>query len=94
MIMNIFYRLLVFSILAVIAILLISKATELWLVATNGNGNGIGIEFFGLKINDSVNAKGIPKYVTGFFIASFLAIVGGFFIISRSALKTKDKTVN
>ncbi|TXC92972.1 hypothetical protein FS935_01905 [Metabacillus litoralis] len=92
--MNFFYRLLFFSMLSVLAILLISKATELWLVATNVNGNGIGIDFFGLKINDSVQAKEIPKYAIGFFIASFLAIGGGFFIISRSALKTKNKTVN
>lgn len=92
--MNIFYRLLIFSILAVLAILLISKATELWLIATNVDGKGIGIEFLGLEINDQVDAKSIPNYVIGFFIASFLTIVGGFFVLSRSDFKTKHKSLN
>ncbi|WP_226666375.1 hypothetical protein [Metabacillus litoralis] len=92
--MNVVFRYIIFGLLSIFAILMISKGTELWLVAANVNGDGIGIQFLGLEINDQVSAKEISRYAIGFFIASLVAIVGGFFVIARSSVKTNERSVN
>lgn len=62
--------------LILFAVLLFYKGVELWSLRTNTDGDGIGVHFLGFEINDRVDEKSISSYAIGFFISSFVAVIG------------------
>ncbi|SFK34005.1 hypothetical protein SAMN04487936_111121 [Halobacillus dabanensis] len=52
----------------VIAALMLFKAVGLFTVGTNVDGDGIGIHFLGMEINDRVPETEIPMYATQFLM--------------------------
>ncbi|WP_226670742.1 hypothetical protein [Metabacillus litoralis] len=55
---------------ASISILMVVKGIDLWSFGTKVDGDGVGIHFLGLEINDNVPEASIQNYALGFFIAS------------------------
>ncbi|WP_077618481.1 hypothetical protein [Bacillus sinesaloumensis] len=68
-------QLLVSVVLVFLTVTLFVKGLELWSIGSNVDGDGIGIYFLGMEINDRVPVKSIPGYTTGFFILSFAAFL-------------------
>ncbi|WLR51944.1 hypothetical protein LC040_03265 [Bacillus tianshenii] len=70
--------------LVMLAIAMLNKGIDLWALGTDVDGDGIGVHFMGLEINDTVPEHLIPKYATGFFIASAVSVVAAFLVIKFS----------
>ncbi|WP_026581604.1 hypothetical protein [Bacillus sp. J33] len=83
------FRWIVFIFLVFITFLMVYKGLELWSLGTNVDGDGIGIHFLGLEINDRVSEGSIPTYAVGFFVASFIALLIAFTLIGKTILKLK-----
>jgi hypothetical protein len=77
-----------------ISILMIIKGIDLWSLGTNVDGNGIGIHFLGLELNDRVPEISIPKYAIGFFITSILPILIAFVLVGETFIKSNNATSN
>jgi hypothetical protein len=75
--------------LVFLTILMVDKGLDLRSLGTNVDGDGIGIHFLGLEINDRVQEESIPKYAIGFFIASIFPILIAFVLVGGSFLKLK-----
>jgi hypothetical protein len=65
----------VLSFLTLITVLLIRQGLGLWSLGTDVAGDGIGVHFLGLEINDRVSEKNIPSYSIGFFICGIIAFL-------------------
>jgi hypothetical protein len=74
-----------------ISILMILKGIDLWSLRTQVDGEGIGIHFLGLELNDRVMEASISKYAIGFFLASVLPILAAFVLIKDSLLKPNNQ---
>ncbi|MGP1909926.1 hypothetical protein ACTSEZ_17275 [Metabacillus sp. JX24] len=85
--MNAIIRWLVFTFLAFITILMVIKGIDLWTLRTNVDGDGIGVHFLGLEINDRVPEAKIPTYAIGFFVASFITLLIAFAFVGKTFLK-------
>lgn len=66
------YRWIGLIFLILIAILMFNRGLNLWSLGTNVDGDGIGVYFLGLEMNDSVQETSIPKYAIGFFISGLI----------------------
>jgi hypothetical protein len=69
--------------------LLVKEGAELWSLGTNVDGNGIGVHFLGLEINDRVPEASIPSYAIGFFVTSVITLLLTITVIGRRFLKSK-----
>ncbi|MGM0877387.1 MAG: hypothetical protein ACQEWV_22300 [Bacillota bacterium] len=90
--MNAIIRWIVFIFLAFITFKMLNKGLELCSLGTNVDGDGIGIHFFGLEINDRVPEASIPTYAIGFLVASFITLLIAFALIGKTFLKLKGNT--
>ncbi|MBT2663228.1 hypothetical protein [Bacillus sp. ISL-45] len=73
--MNTVRRWIIAVILFLFAALLFNKGLDLRSLGTNVDGDGIGVYFFAIEINDRVPEERIPSYASGFFISSFLVFI-------------------
>lgn len=87
--MNAINRWIVFIFLVFIAVLMVNKGLDLWSLGTNVDGDGIGIHFLGLEINDRVPEATIPTYAIGFFVASLLSLFTAFALVGKTFFKVK-----
>ncbi|MBO1514108.1 hypothetical protein [Metabacillus bambusae] len=87
--MNAINRWIGFIFLAFITVLMFNKGIDLWFLGTNVDGDGIGIHFLGLEINDRVADENIPTYATGFFVASLITLLIAFAAVGKTVLKLK-----
>jgi len=85
-------RWLVFISMTIFTILLISKGLQLWSYGTNVDGNGIGVYFLGLEINDRVLEANIPNYAIGFFIAGLCTLLMSITSLTRLLFKSISRT--
>lgn len=85
--MNAINRLIVFTLLAFITVLMVNKGIDLWTLGTNVDGDGIGVHFLGLEINDRVPKANIPTYAIGFFVASFITLLTAFAFVGKTFLE-------
>ncbi|MGM0878076.1 MAG: hypothetical protein ACQEWV_26005 [Bacillota bacterium] len=90
--MNAIIRWIVFIFFAFITFLMVNKGFELWSLGTNVDGDGIGIHFLGLEINDRVPEASIPTYAIGFFVASLLTLFIAFALVRKTFLKIKGNS--
>ena len=74
--------------LAILTILLISKGLHLWSYGSDVDGNGIGVYFLGLEINDRVLEATIPTYAIGFFIAGLCTWLMSIIYLTKLLLKS------
>ncbi|MEM5015347.1 hypothetical protein WKH31_03555 [Metabacillus indicus] len=86
--MNAINRWIVFTFLAFITVLMVNKGIDLWSLGTNVDGDGIGVHFLGLEINDRVPEANIPTYAMGFFVASFITLLIAFAFVGKTLLKS------
>lgn len=89
--MNTIKRWIVAVILILFAVLLFYKGLELSSLGTNVDGDGIGVYFFAIEINDRVPEERIPFYAQGFFITSFVVFIITILFV-RLNIKLKNKT--
>jgi hypothetical protein len=75
--------------LILLTALLVKEGAELWSLGTNVDGNGIGVHFLGLEINDRVPEASIPSYAIGFFVTSVITLLLTITVIGRRFLKSK-----
>ncbi|MCM3572340.1 hypothetical protein M3172_04005 [Mesobacillus subterraneus] len=88
--MNTIIRWVIAVILFLFAVLLFSKGLDLRSFGTNVDGEGIGVYFFAMEINDRVPEEEIPSYANGFFISSFVVfIISVLFVWVNLKLKNK-----
>ena len=80
--MNAINRWIVISFLALIIVLMVNKGLDLWSLGTNVDGDGIGVHFLGLEINDRVPEANIPTYAIGFFVASVITLLVAFVLVA------------
>ncbi|WP_226087736.1 hypothetical protein [Mesobacillus sp. S13] len=72
------------GILFLLGVLLFNKGLDLKALGTNVDGDGIGLYFLTLEINDRVQEASIPGYSKGFFMSSFVVFLISFLIIGRN----------
>jgi hypothetical protein len=92
--MNAISRWIVSIFLVFITILMVDKGLDLRSLGTNVDGDGIGIHFLGLEINDRVPEESIPKYAIGFFIASIFPTLIAFVLVGDTFLKLKKQSTD
>jgi hypothetical protein len=68
---------------------MVYKGLELWSLGTNVDGDGIGIHFLGLEINDRVSEASIPTYAVCFFVVSFITLLIAFYSYRKNFYKVK-----
>ncbi|OCA90373.1 hypothetical protein A8F94_00295 [Bacillus sp. FJAT-27225] len=90
--MNTINSWIVFIFLAFITVLMVNKGVDLWSLGTNVDGDGIGVYFLGLEINDRVPEANIPSYAIGFFVASFITLFISLALIVKTFLKLRGNT--
>jgi hypothetical protein len=85
-------RWIIFVFLAFITVLMVNKGLDLWSLGTDVDGDGIGVYFLGLEINDRVPEANIPSYAIGFFVAIFITLVIALALVGQTFLKLRDNT--
>jgi hypothetical protein len=75
--------------LILLGALLAKQGVELWSLGTNVDGDGIGVHFLGLEINDRVPEASIPSYAIGFFVLSAITLLLTITVIGRRFLKSR-----
>ncbi len=73
---------------------MIVKGFDLWSLGTTVDGDGIGIHFLGLELNDSVPEASIPNYAIGFFNSSILAISIALALVRKTIAKSNNAINN
>ncbi|MDR0140212.1 hypothetical protein RFW18_20845 [Metabacillus idriensis] len=86
--MNAINRWIVCTFLTLITVLMVNKGIDLWSLGTNVDGDGIGVHFLGLEINDRVPEANIPTYAIGFFVSSFITLLIAFAFVGKTFLKS------
>jgi hypothetical protein len=81
----------VFIFLAFISVLMVNKGLDLWSLGTNVDGDGIGIHFLGLEINDRVPEAKIPSYAIGFFVTSLITLLIAIALVRKTLLKLSQR---
>jgi len=89
--MNIIRRWIIAVILFLFAVLLFNKGLDLRSLGTNVDGDGVGVYFFAIEINDRVPEKRIPFYAKGFIITSFVVFIISILFVQLN-LKLRNKT--
>ncbi|AST91112.1 hypothetical protein BC6307_07385 [Sutcliffiella cohnii] len=86
-------RWVIVAILILLAIALLIKGFNLLSVGKNVDGDGIGVYFLFMEINDRVPVESIPVYAIGFFISSIVAFLLSAVLVGLD-LKSKEKDVS
>jgi hypothetical protein len=89
--MNAINSWIVFIFLAFISVLMVNKGLDLWSLGTNVDGDGIGIHFLGLEINDRVPEAKIPSYAIGFFVTSLITLLIAIALVRNTFLKINKR---
>lgn len=89
--MNARNRWIVLFFLGLISVLLVNKGFDLWSLGTNVDGDGIGVHFLGIEINDRVPEGNIPTYAIGFFVASIITLLIAIAFVGKTLLKGKEE---
>ncbi|MGD6776758.1 MULTISPECIES: hypothetical protein [Bacillaceae] len=90
--MNPKIRWLVSIALAIFTVLLMLEGLQLWSHGSVVDGNGIGVYFLGLEINDRVLEANIPNYAIGFFIAGLCTLLMSITSLTRLLFKSISRT--
>ncbi|MFC0273540.1 hypothetical protein ACFFIX_19290 [Metabacillus herbersteinensis] len=90
--MNANIRWIVIIFLAFITVLMVNIGMDLWSLGTNVDGDGIGIHFLGIEINEQVPEASIPTYEIGFFVASLISLLIAFALVGKIFKKLKGNT--
>lgn len=90
-IMNARNRWIVLFFLGLITVLLVNKGFDLWSLRTNVDGDGIGVHFLGIEINDRVPETNIPTYAIGFFVTSLITLLIAIGLVGKTLLKGKEE---
>jgi len=61
--------------LSLFGFLLLEKGIELWTVIDQVDGNGIGLHFLGIEINEVVLKEQLPSYAFGFTAAAIIPLL-------------------
>ncbi|WP_202908628.1 hypothetical protein [Halalkalibacillus sediminis] len=88
--MNNISRWLIAGVLILFGFLLLNKGLDLWSIGSDVDGEGIGLYFLGIEINDRVPEESIPSYAVGFFISSLVVLILSATIV-RTNLKLRNK---
>ncbi|WBL16910.1 hypothetical protein [Sutcliffiella sp. NC1] len=86
-------RWVVVAILILLAISLLIKGFNLLSVGKSVDGDGIGVYFLFMEINDRVPVESIPAYAIGFFISSIVAFLLSAVLVGLD-LKSRGKDVS
>jgi len=89
--MNTISRWIIAVILFLFAVLLFNKGLDLRSLGTDVDGDGIGVYFFAMEINDRVPEESIPSYANGFLISSFVVFIISILFVWMN-LKSRNKT--
>ncbi|UYZ23968.1 hypothetical protein [Mesobacillus jeotgali] len=89
--MNTTSRWIIAVILFLFAVLLFNKGLDLRSLGTDVDGDGIGVYFFAMEINDRVPEESIPSYANGFLISSFVVFIISILFVWMN-LKFRNKT--
>jgi hypothetical protein len=89
--MNVINSWIVFIFLALISVLMVNMGLDLWSLGTNVDGDGIGIHFLGLEINDRVPEAKIPSYAIGFFVTSLITLLIAIGLVRNTFLKINKR---
>lgn len=77
------YRWVALIFLTIVAVLMFNRGLDLWSLGTNVDGDGIGVYFLGLEINDRVPESNIPGYAIGFFISGLITALITLLLLRR-----------
>ena len=78
--------------LVILTILLLLKGLQLWTYGSDVDGNGIGVYFLGLEINDRVSEANISTYAVGFFIAGLCTLLMSITNVTKLLLRSTSRT--
>lgn len=79
------------GILFLIGVLLLNKGLDLRALGTNVDGDGIGVYFLTIEINDRVQEASIPAYANSFLTSSFAVFLISIFIVGMNMkIRRKD----
>jgi hypothetical protein len=90
--MNTIIRSIIIVLLSLITVLLVNKGLDLRALGSEVDGDGIGIYFWGLEINEQVPEESIPTYAIGFLVASLIPMSIAIALIGKKILKIKQIT--
>lgn len=78
--------------LLILAALMLFKAVGLFTVGTNVDGDGIGVHFLGMEINDRVPEAEIPIYAAHFLrYGSIILLIGLIMFVPSCGIGLKGK---
>ena len=77
--------------LLIFTVLLMSEGLQLWSYGSEVDGDGIGVYFFGLEINDRVLEANIPSYAIGFFFGGLCTLILAIIPIVKILLHSKSE---
>lgn len=86
-------RWVIVCVLILFGVLALNKGLDLWSLGSNVDGDGIGLYFLGIEINDTVPEGSIPSYAIGFLISSLIALVTSLVLIGMN-LKLRNKALH
>ncbi|MRG86067.1 hypothetical protein [Salinibacillus xinjiangensis] len=64
------------------SVLLFSKGLDLWFLRSHVDGDGVGVHFLGMELNDRVPAESIHSYAIGFFVFGLISFIMAIVLIS------------
>jgi Fe2+ transport system protein B len=74
------------SLILLLAAFILFKAVGLFMMGTDVDGDGIGVYFLGMEINDRVPEAEIPTYATQFLKYGMITLVGALVMFIPSLL--------
>lgn len=89
--MNTTSRWIAAGIIFLIGVLLFNKGLDLRSLGTNVDGDGIGVYFLTIEINDRVQEGSIPAYANNFLTSSIVVFLISIFIVGMNLLKYRKK---
>jgi hypothetical protein len=90
--MNTKIRLVIIVLLFLVTVFLVNKELDLRALGSDVDGDGIGIYFWGLEINDRVPEESIPTYAIVFLVVSLIPMSIAIALIGKLFLKIKKNT--
>lgn len=82
--MNTTSRWIAAGIIFIIGVLLFNKGLDLRALGTDVDGDGIGVYFLNIEINDRVQEASIPAYANSFLTSSFVVFLISFSIVGMN----------
>lgn len=88
--MNTTNRWLGFFVLMFLTVFMFTTGLDVWTLGSAVDGDGVGLYFLGLEINDSLPKENINLYAGGFFLASVVLALAAFAIV-RKPIRVRSK---